>query len=185
MPRFQTLLGILLLLCAGCDKPAPPATPPLPPPTTPAPPVPPAAPVAPAAPMQAAAPMAPADPAKAIADIPWKLVDKNKAMADNPKLTTTENKIVIGDPVSVAGSAYFSAISQIKVIELKSQIDLHKATNDKWPTYDELSGMLKSVNFQFPGLKPWQVYAYDEKDGSISLLEDPDAKAAAYKKVGL
>lgn len=174
MPRFHMLLGILLLLCAGCNKPASPPTAPA---TLPTPP--------PVAPMQAAAPAAPADPAKAIPDIPWKLVDKNKAMAENPKLTTTENKIVIGDPVSVAGSAYFSAISQIKVIELKSQIDLHKATNDKWPTYDELSSMLKSVNFQFPGLKPWQVYAYDEKDGSISLLEDPDAKAEAYKKVGL
>jgi len=138
--------------------------------------------------MQAVAPAAPAppaDPVKAIPDIPWKLVDKNKAVAENPKLVTTENKIVIGDPVSVAGSAYFSAISQIKVIELQSQINLHKATNDKLPTYDELSTMLKSVNFQFPGLKPWQVYAYDDKDGSITILEDPDIKAAALKKVGL
>ena len=174
MPRFQLLLGILLLLSAGCNKPAPPPTAPA---TLPTPP--------PVAPMQAAAPATPADPAKSIPDIPWKLVDKNKAMAENPKLVETENKIVIGDPASVAGSAYFSAISRIKVIELESQIKIHKATNDKSPTYDELSGMLKSVNFQFPGLKPWQVYAYDEKDGSISLLEDPDAKAEAYKKVGL
>ena len=185
MPQYRLTFSLLfmgLLMCgAGCDKPAPP---PPPPPPAPAP-MPMAPPAQAEAPMPPAPPAPPADPLKAIPTVPAKLVDKNKAMAENPKLVATENKVVIGDPVSFAGSVYFAAINQATYAPLKQTIDAHKALNDKFPTYDELMPILKMVNFQFPGLKPWQVYGYDDKDGTVTVLEDTDAKAEAYKKVGL
>ena len=185
MLHLRLSFGLLtigfLASAAGCNRPAPTPTPP---PAAPA-----AAPMAPPAqaeaPMPPAPPAPPADPAKAIPNVPAKLVDKNKALAENPKLVDTENKVIIGDPVSFAGSVYFSAINQVTYASLKQTIDAHKALNDKPPTYDELMAMLKMVNFEFPGLKPWQVYAYDDKDGTVTVLEDPDAKAEAFKKVGL
>ncbi|AMV19268.1 hypothetical protein [Planctomyces sp. SH-PL14] len=172
MSRLNTLCCLLFLAAWGCEKPVSPPPPPPPPPE----------PVA-AAP---AAPMPPAEPAKVIPDIPWRMVDKNKAMAENPKLTEAENKIVVGDPVTVAGSAYFTAISQFTITALKHDIDLWKVQNDdKNPTFEVFNGMLKMHNVPLKGLKPWQTYAYDEKDGTITILSDPDVKAEAYKKVGL
>jgi hypothetical protein len=134
-----------------------------------------AAPVAPAA-----APAAPSFPQDNT-----QLYDKKKLLAENPALVETENHIRATDPLSAAGQAYFAIGSQAQVLALEHSINLYKAEHDKAPTFADFEGMIRQNGVKLKGLYRWQVYAYDESTGDLSILEDRDMKKQEYEKAGL
>ncbi len=131
----------------------------------------------------------PAEPVPAqpqgFSQLEWKLVDKNKALAENPKLIEVENKTNASDPWSAAAQSYFTMGSKVHLLNFKHSIDLHKAEHDKFPTFDEFNSMLKSANVDLKGLYPWQVYAYDDKTGTLAILEDREEKQRKHEEAGL
>lgn len=114
-----------------------------------------------------------------------KIVDKNKILAENPGLIETENKINAADPLTAASQSYFTIGSRAQVMALKHSIDLHKAQFEKPPTFAEFETMLRQAGVALKGLYRWQVYAYDERTGEISILEDREMKKRLYEEQGL
>ena len=119
------------------------------------------------------------------AQVEWKLVDKSKALAENPKLIEVVNKTNASDPWSAAAQSYFTIGSKAHMLAFKHTIDLHKAEHDKNPTFEQFDTMMKSANVKLKGLYPWQVYAYDAKDGSIVILENAEEKKRRYEEAGI
>lgn len=147
------------------------------------------APPAAAAPAQAAAP-APVAAApqgeNAIPDIEAQIVDKPRALAENPSLVETSNKMNTTDPIMAISGAYFSAASRAETMAFQRNIDIWKAANeDRYPSYTEFMDMYRSFRVKFKGLKPWQVYAYDQSDGTICILEDRAEKKRRYEAAGI
>lgn len=179
---FRSSLAVLAIaLMVGCNKPAgksdslPPQVPAV---AKPAP-----AQTAPA--QQAEQPAAPHE--SILTKMTTTIVDKRKALADNPKLISLEkNELGELNPLNYATKAYFAGVSQATVAALQHEIDLTKAMNDdKPPPFAEFEQMLKRNNVKLRGLYRWQVYAYDDKDGSICILEDRELKKAEHEKAGL
>ncbi len=110
------------------------------------------------------------------------VLDKNKAMSENPNLVVTENRVSGNDPLTTVLTGYISAASQINVMNMKHQIDLMKAADDRYPTYDEFMAMMAQHNLELNALPDYQNYAYDDKTGEFVILEDPEAKAAFYEQ---
>lgn len=136
-------------------------------------------------------PAEPADPV--VADGPVKvdqgipedtvrIVDKKTAMAENPKLFETENKITASDPIFAPAQGLRAVGSKAEMLAFDHTIALHKAQYDKNPTYEEFMGYYEQAHVKLKGLKPWQMYAYDEETGTMTLLEDPDAKIRIEKE---
>lgn len=172
MLRF-TLAIFAAGILVGCNKPAEKAETPAAPP--------PAAPVAPAAALN------PAPHQSLLEKMTTRLVDKQVALAENPHLVSLKkNELGELNPITYASKAYFSAVSQATVANLQHNIDIMKAANDdKWPSFEAFDTLLKQSGVKLQGLYRWQVYAYDSKDGSISILEDREMKRAEYEKAGL
>ena len=105
------------------------------------------------------------------------LVDWEQAVAENPNLEVTVNRINAGDPLSALGQAPFVA-SQAVTSALQHQVDLMEAEKGRKPTFAELDEAMKNTGMT-KGLKPWQVYAYNESTGEIAVLTDPVAEAEA------
>ena len=176
------LFAALGVVSAGCEKPAAkPENPPVP-----------AAP--PSAPAENAAPAPPGAPAENPAKVSLNerltttMVDANKAIAENPKLVVKEkNKMEANDPFTYVSKAYFAGVSTYTMAALKHEVELMKNLDDKfqYPTFEQFSEMLKRNNVKLNGLYRWQVYGYDDKEGAIVILEDPDKKKAEYEKAGL
>jgi hypothetical protein len=134
---------------------------------------------------QAAPAAAPAAAAPSFPQDNTQLYDKKKLMAENPALVETENHIRATDPLSAAGQAYFAIGSQAQVLALEHSINLYKAEHDKPPTFAEFEGMIRQNGVKLKGLYRWQVYAYDQSTGELSILEDRDMKKREYEKAGL
>jgi hypothetical protein len=183
-PSIRTLLaaGLLAVVSVGCDKPAANDTPAPPPAVPPAPANPPAN--AEAAP---AANAAPPVHQSALEKLTTTMVDKQKAMAENPSMVEIKKNSVEGsDPITAAASGYFAAVSQFTLSAIQHDIELTKLQNDdKYPTFEEYSDILRRNGVKLRGLHKWQVYAYDQKDGKISILEDRQKKKEIYEKAGL
>ena len=130
------------------------------------------------------APAAP-DKSSIIGKTTAKIVDKQKAMAENPELVVVENKVSGSDPLSVAASAYISLTSRASALNFQHGLDLFKAMNDRNPTYDELTAMLKQHGIRLTELPPYQMYGYDAESGAIVILEDKADKARRYKEAGI
>lgn len=114
-----------------------------------------------------------------------RMVNYKEAIEKNPQLKIVENKINTNDPLLAPAKAYKAIGSRAELLALSHNIDLHKAQWDKYPTYAEFEDLVKQSNVQFKGLYPWQAYSYNEDDGSINILEDPDFKKQMYKDAGL
>ena len=110
------------------------------------------------------------------------LVDKQQAMAENPNYVETDNDNNAGDYFSAVAGAYFSAASQIHVAQLTHEVRLREAMDGRKPTFEEFETILKNAGVQLKGLYPWQVYAYDDRTGQITILTDPVAEAEARGK---
>lgn len=142
---------------------------------------PPPAAVQPAAPEgQAAA--APPKIDQGVPDIEARIVDKHKALAERPHLVETENRITASDPVFAPLQGLRAAGSRAEILAFTHTIEIHKATNDRYPTYDEFMNYYRDAHVQLKGLKPWQVYAYDESTGTVTLMEDPLEKERISKE---
>lgn len=109
---------------------------------------------------------------RAVPDIEARIVDKQKAMAERPHLVEVTNKITANDPLFAPLQGMFAVGSKAEILAFTHTIQVHKAANDKFPTYDEFMDYYKQANVQLKGIKPYQVYAYDETDGTIVILED-------------
>jgi hypothetical protein len=173
---FRSLFAVLAVaLMVGCNKPAEKAE---------SVPLPPQVPVA--AQQQQPPAENPAPHESLLTKMTTKIVDKRKALAENPKLVSLEkNELGELNPLNYATKAYFAGVSQATVAALQHEIDLTKAMNDKFPTFEEFEQMLKRNNVKLQGLYRWQVYAYDDSNGAISILEDREFKKAEYDKAGL
>jgi len=146
----------------------------------------PAAAAPPAAPPAAAAPggqaAVQAAPNTIGSDLVARIVDKQKALLERPQLFETQNRITANDPIFAPAQGLRAAGSRAEMLAFESTIQLHKAQYDKFPTYEEFMDYYKQAHVQLKGLKPWQVYAYDETTGTISLMEDPQEKERIEKE---
>lgn len=114
-----------------------------------------------------------------------KIVDRKKAMAENPGWVVTENRINAMDPVSAAAQAYYAVPARAQMLNMKHQIDIIKADTGRQPTFEEFSKLLSENQVKLKGIYRWQVYAYDDENGDIVILENRDMKRAEYEKAGL
>jgi hypothetical protein len=148
-----------------------------------------------AAPVDGAAP-APAEPAppaepavKAPDPIPFTkreaaLVDKKQALSENPKLVEVENKINATDPLTAVAQGYFSIGSRANVLAMEHTIKTMHALNERYPTFAEFEDLMKKNGARLGQLYQWQMYAYDDATGTISILEDRAVKKAMYEAAG-
>ena len=113
------------------------------------------------------------------------MVDKKKAMAENPSLVETPNSAQGGDPVSFAASAYFTIRGRASTLGLQNELKTFKALNERNPTYEELTGMMKQHGIEFAMLPAYQMYGYDTEKGTLCVLEDKADKARRYKEAGI
>lgn len=107
-----------------------------------------------------------------------RLVDKQAAMAENPKLVEVTNTIDAVDPVSAATQGYFAGVNKALIPMIEREVVAFEIENNRNPTFDELKSRLDRGGVKLLGLKSWQMYAYDESDGTITVLSDPDLEAA-------
>lgn len=140
-----------------------------------------------------AAPPAQGEPAPATPDqkpgiigkMTAKVVDKQKAMSENPKLIVKESTPEGQDPLSYAASAYISLRSKASTFGFQSELKNFKVLNERNPTYEEFTDMMKRNRIEFAELPPFQMYGYDSQTGEIAVLEDPEEKARRYKEAGI
>jgi hypothetical protein len=175
----------LLLVTAGCIDPAAFKTAEQKPADTPPPAAAPPRGAPPAVAPGGAAPAAQPQGEHAIPDVESVIVDKKKALAENPGYVETENKINAGDPLSAASQSYFNLGSRAHLLNFKHNLDIYKAANERYPTYDEFIEMFRQFDIKFKMIKPWQVYAYDQTDGTVVILEDRAEKKRRYEAAGL
>ncbi len=112
------------------------------------------------------------------------VVDAKKALK-NPEISVVDGKIKGIDPFTQAGSAYFSMASRVSTLGMQQAIKVHKALNDKFPTYDEYMKMMKENRVEFAQLPPYKMYGYDDESGNILVLQDNKKKAELYKAAGI
>ncbi|MFK7777985.1 MAG: hypothetical protein QM501_07640 [Gimesia sp.] len=112
------------------------------------------------------------------------VVDAKKSLA-NPDIEVVDGKIKGFDPFTQAGSAYVSMASRVSTLGMQQAIKLHKALNDRFPSYDEYLKMMKENRIEFALLPPYKMYGYDSETGNILVLQDNKKKAELYKKAGI
>lgn len=112
------------------------------------------------------------------------VLDAKKALK-NPDIIIADGKIKGVDPYTQAGSAYVSMASRVSTLGMQQAIKVHKALNDRFPTYDEYMKMMKENRIEFAQLPPYKMYGYDDETGTILVLEDNRKKAQLYKEAGI
>ncbi len=113
------------------------------------------------------------------------LVDKNQALKENPELILVKNEMKAGDPLTAIAQGYFAAASMAHIAALQHEVDLQRALNDKAPTFAEFKGMFDRHGIQLKGLYEWQMYAYDDQTGTMSILEDTAMKRRMKEAAGI
>ncbi len=162
MPRR---LALLLILLAGCDEPPAPAKP------------------------KAAPSVANPAPAPASGKTREILGKRTQDIRDaSAEMKTGEAKAagprpIAKDPITLAGSAYITAIGQTSINNIKHALDLYQASEGDFPkTYQEfLDKIIKANNIALPTLPYYQEYGYDAANHKLIILEYPDKKAAANR----
>ncbi len=125
-------------------------------------------------------------------ELEWKIVDRNKALEENPDLVEVDNDSDAKDPISAISKMYFSPISRINKTTMEHNAKLQSfinaadgAEDPKPPTFEEFNRDAKLNSNNVKGLKPWQVYAYDETTGKVTILEDRSLKKRLFEEQGL
>lgn len=121
----------------------------------------------------------------AIPDVEAIIVDKQKVLAEHPDWQETEEKINAMDPLSAATQSYFALGQRVHLQNFKHNIDIFYAAEGRWPTYDEFVQMFSQFDVKLKHLKPWQVYAYDQTDGTIVVMNNLEEKKRRYEAAGL
>ena len=81
-----------------------------------------------------------------------------------------------GDPITVAGNVYVSAIGQTSIGQIKHAMDLYQAGHDgQYPkTYEEFKAeILVPGGIKLPTLPYYQEYGYDAPTHQLIILEYP------------
>jgi hypothetical protein len=78
---------------------------------------------------------------------------------------------------SFVTTSYYAPASRASALAFKHNMDIWKATNDRYPTYREYISQTKQFKLEMAKLPPWQVWAYNERTGELKVLEDPKKKA--------
>lgn len=113
------------------------------------------------------------------------VVDANKARQD-PEIVLAEGANEAGvDPFSQAGSAYFSTMAKVSTLGMQQAVNMKKAVEGRWPTYDEYMAIMKQNNVEFVKLRSYEMYGYDEKTGKILVLMDKRLQREHYKRAGI
>ncbi len=113
------------------------------------------------------------------------LVDKRKAMEENPDLVELDrNRITAGNYLSAVGQGYFAAASRVQLLNLQNAVQQLHALNDRYPTFEEFRDLLKQTGVKLGNLYEYQMYAYDDETGEISILEDRAYKKRIYEAAG-
>ena len=120
-----------------------------------------------------------------IPDVEAVIVDKQKVLVEHPDWKETEEKITATDPLSAASQSYFALGQRVQLLNFKHNVDIFHAANDRWPTYDEMIEMFRQFDVRLKHLKPWQVYAYDQTDGTMVVMQDLAEKKRRYDAAGL
>ena len=58
------------------------------------------------------------------------------------------------------------------------------AMNERYPTFEEFSSLLKQFDIRLGNLYDYQMYAYDDQTGEICILEDRALKKQMYEAAG-
>ncbi|MCC9605374.1 hypothetical protein LOC68_23275 [Blastopirellula sp. JC732] len=113
-----------------------------------------------------------------------KVVDVHKALQD-PEIVIPEGASADGiDPFSAAGSAYFSAMARVSTLGMQQAVQMKKAVEGRWPTYDEYMQIMKENNVEFAKLRSYEMYGYDDKTGKIMVLMDKRLYQEHLDRVG-
>ena len=112
------------------------------------------------------------------------VVDAKKTLK-NPEIEVVDGKIKGVDPFTQAGSAYVVMASRVSTLGMQQAIKVHKALNDKFPSYEEYMKMMKENKIEFAQLPPYKMYGYDAETGKIMVLQDNKKKAQLYKEAGI
>lgn len=114
-----------------------------------------------------------------------RLVDYAEA-TQNPKIVEVENKINASDPLTASYQSYFTIGSRATILAFKHNLNLQKQLNDgNWPSFEQFSADVKKMNIKLVPILPWQMFAYNQQNGSIVLLEDKADKIKRYKAKGI
>jgi hypothetical protein len=162
------LVGVVILTLCGC-------------PGTPQPPE-------PAPPPAAAAPQPEPPPAPEPAPPPAqenalqreaKFVDRRVFLQQHPTATEiAKNVINAQDPLSAVAQGYFAAVSTVTIAAYQHDLKLwYELNGQRWPTFAEYQDILSKHDIHLKGLKPRQVYAYDDQTGQLSILEVPEGES--------
>lgn len=113
-----------------------------------------------------------------------RLVDKQKAMQENPALIEVENKINASDPFTAAAQSYFTIGSKAQVLAMQHTIKIQRELNDRWPTFEEFENSIKQAGVKLTAIYPYQMYAYDDSTGGLTILEDRAEMKRQYEAAG-
>lgn len=114
-----------------------------------------------------------------------RLVDYAEA-TQNPKVVEVENKVNASDPLTASYQSYFSIGSRATLLAFKQNLNLQKELNGgNWPSFEQFSADVKKMNVELVPILPWQMFAYNQQNGSIVLLEDKADKIRRYKAKGI
>ncbi|TWT39674.1 hypothetical protein [Blastopirellula retiformator] len=114
-----------------------------------------------------------------------KVVDVHKALQD-PEIVVAEGSSAAGvDPFSQAGSAYFSAMARVSTLGMQQAVQMKKAVEGRWPTYEEYMQIMKENNVKFAKLRSYEMYGYDDKTGKIMVLTDKRLYNEHLKRSGV
>ena len=114
-----------------------------------------------------------------------RLVDYVEA-TKNPKVIEVENKIDASDPLTASYESYFSLGSRAMILAFKKNLNLQKELNGgNWPSFEQFSADIKKRDVKLVPILPWQMFAYNQKNGSSVLLEDKGDKIKRYKAKGI
>ncbi|MEW4488744.1 hypothetical protein AB1L42_11710 [Thalassoglobus sp. JC818] len=122
----------------------------------------------------------------------WKIVDKHKALEENPNLVEVSNETNAGDYLTAVTQSHFSATSRLNKATMEYNAKLSSFANsiesseDPKPlTFEEFDEQVRLNPNNMKGLYPWQVYAYDETNGTVTILEDREEKKRLHEENGV
>ena len=104
------------------------------------------------------------------------LVELKAAKEENPKLYETVNTSTSNNYLTAVKDSGFAATSKLQIATLNREVETLRALDGSYPNFDRFKTYIDESGMQFAGLKPYQMYAYDEENHKVVMLEDPDLR---------
>ena len=108
-----------------------------------------------------------------------RFVDRKVFLEQHPNANEIEKNVINAkDPISAVAQGYFAAVSKLTIDTLQYDLRLwYQLNGERWPSFAEYQEILEKHNVKLKGLKPRQVYAYDDKTGQLSIMELPEGES--------